>query len=158
MALAWLGLPLALTPQLSIISLLPFGCFVVLFLYGRKAVDFYFSKTNVSKPVISMRALVGLSLCYCFVALLALSYSPRLQPPPFPRNNVIRYVAPCQCHPRPAHWQQRNGWLQRVWRHCSRFQLSVRAVEGRGSRARRSLASGRVAVECAATDVGGDVD
>jgi hypothetical protein len=89
--LAWFGLPLALPPQFTIMSLLPLVCFVFIFLYGCKAIDFYYTRHVVVKPVLSTRALVAISLCFCVLVVLALAYSPRLQAPPFSSANIIRW-------------------------------------------------------------------
>lgn len=88
--LAWFGFPLALPPQFTIIYALPAVCFLLVFLYGSKAVDFYYTGRVVVKPVISARALAALCVCVCTSVALALAWSPRLQPPPFPPTNVIR--------------------------------------------------------------------
>jgi hypothetical protein len=90
LGMAWYGLPLALPPQPSLLYLPPIACLVLVLLYGRKAVDFFYTNRVIVKPVISLRAVVLLSLFFLTSAVAAFAGSPRLQPPAFPPTNVIR--------------------------------------------------------------------
>jgi hypothetical protein len=90
LALCWIGFPLALPPQSAMLVLVPLLCFVVIFMYGHKAVEFYFTSRVVRKPVISTRAAAVISFSFLISAALAVACSVRVQAPPFPSTNVIR--------------------------------------------------------------------
>jgi hypothetical protein len=66
-------------------------------MYGRKAIDFFFTGRVVRKPVISTRAIAAISLTFSISAALAIIYSPRMQAPSYPPTNVIRCMPlrPC---------------------------------------------------------------
>ena len=106
----------------QVILLLPLACFLLLLLYGRGAVHFYYSGRVIEKPVMSLRAIAAFSLCFLALAAVALLYSPRLQPPPFPPTNVIRCALPAAAARRRAQFPP-----QRIRSECVGLQLAMRS-------------------------------
>jgi hypothetical protein len=89
-ALFWFGLPLALPPQPSLLYLPPVISLILVFCFGRKAVDFFYTHRDVVKPVVSLRALLVMLLLFVVLCGVVFARSSRLQPPAFPPTNVIR--------------------------------------------------------------------